>query len=182
MDNLLPMKLLIAASGTGGHLFPALAVADRLTPAHEILWLGVPDRLETTLIRDRYLLYTIPVEGFQGPLGWKTLVILQRLIKGIFQTRKLLKKQQVDHVFSTGGYIAAPAIIAARSLGIPITIHESNYIPGKVTKLLQRWCTHIALGFTQTANYLPHGHTQWVSTPVREEFLSPPNHRFTDSG
>ena len=167
-----PTRLLIAASGTGGHLFPALAVAEELSD-YEIEWLGVPNRLETSLVPEKYPLNIISVEGFQQGFGVKTLKIAFRFISSIFQVRKLIKEHQIDLVFTTGGYIAAPAILAARLQKKPTIIHESNFIPGKVTKLLSRWCNIIALGFEGTKAYLPHVETQYVSTPVRSQFLSP---------
>ncbi len=169
-----PTRLLIAASGTGGHLFPALAVAEELSD-YEIEWLGVPNRLETSLIPEKYQLNIISVEGFQQGLGIQTVKIALRFISSIFQVRKLIKKHQIDAVFTTGGYIAAPAILAARLEKKPTIIHESNFIPGKVTRFLSRWCNIIALGFAGTKEYLPQVETQYVSTPVRSQFLSPQN-------
>ncbi|MGB0561855.1 MAG: undecaprenyldiphospho-muramoylpentapeptide beta-N-acetylglucosaminyltransferase [Spirulinaceae cyanobacterium] len=169
------MRVLIAASGTGGHIFPALAVAQQLVGAQigaQIDWLGVPDRLEQTLIQD-YPLHTIRVTGFQGRPGLHTLSILQRLIKATFRVKRLLKELQVQAVFTTGGYIAAPAILAARWQGLPVILHESNAIPGKVTRLLARLCTQVAVGFPPAAQYLPPRKTRWTSTPVREGFLTP---------
>lgn len=165
------MRVLIAASGTGGHIFPALAVAQQL-PQAQIDWLGVPDRLEQTLIRD-YPLHCVRVSGFQGRPGLQTLRILQRLITATLQVKRLLKELDIHAVFTTGGYIAAPAILAARWQGIPVLLHESNAIPGKVTRLLARLCDQVAVGFPSAAQYLPRRRTKWTGTPVRESFLAP---------
>ena len=167
-----PTRLLIAASGTGGHLFPAIALAQQL-PDYHIEWLGTSNRLETSLVPDDYPLNTIPVEGFQQRFSLKTLVIISRFISSIVRVRKLIKEKNIDVVFTTGGYIAAPAILAARLSNIPAAIHESNYIPGKVTRFLSRWCDVVALGFAGTAQYLPQVETVHVSTPVRTQFLQP---------
>lgn len=161
--------VLIAASGTGGHLFPALAVADQLTD-RRIVWLGVPDRLEGQLVGDRYPLYTIGVEGFQKRFGLGSLSTLLRLLRSVLTVRRLLRTQQVRVVFTTGGYIAGPAILAARSLGIPVLLHESNTLPGKVTRFLGPWCNHVLIGFSAAAQYLRRCRTQTVGTPVRSEF------------
>lgn len=166
------MRLLIAASGTGGHLFPAIATAQQLND-YQIEWLGVPNRLETKLVPKQYPLHTITVEGFQQRLGLGTLKILNRLIGSILQVRRLLKQGNFQGVFTTGGYIAAPAIIAARSLGLPVILHESNVLPGKVTRWFSPFCSAIAIGFEEAARYLPSGKTVYVGTPVREQFLSP---------
>ncbi|MGK7923792.1 MAG: undecaprenyldiphospho-muramoylpentapeptide beta-N-acetylglucosaminyltransferase [Spirulina sp.] len=163
-------RLSIAASGTGGHLFPALAVAERLSN-WQIDWIGVPGRLEQTLVTD-YPLHVVNVEGFQSR-GLKSILVLYRLISAIFKVRKLFKQLKTDVVFTTGGYIAAPAILAARWCGIPVIIHESNAIPGKVTQLLAPLCTRVAIGLEMAAKFLPEQKTVWVSTPVRETFLSP---------
>ncbi|MCC0176466.1 undecaprenyldiphospho-muramoylpentapeptide beta-N-acetylglucosaminyltransferase [Waterburya agarophytonicola K14] len=167
-----PPRILIAASGTGGHLFPAIAVAQQL-PDCKIEWLGTANRMETSLVPDDYPLNIIPVEGFQQKLSPKTLKIITGFITSIFKTQKLIKEHNIDAVFTTGGYIAAPAILAARLQKIPAVIHESNYIPGKVTKFLSRWCDVVALGFAGTSQYLPQTETVHVSTPVRSQFLAP---------
>ena len=167
-----PPRILIAASGTGGHLFPAIALAQQLSDC-EIEWLGTSNRMETRLVPQDYPLNTITVEGFQQKFSLKTLKIIAAFIRAIFQTHKLIKEHQIDAVFTTGGYIAAPAIIAAHLQKKPAVIHESNYIPGKVTKLLSRWCDVVALGFAGTSQYLSQAKTTHVSTPVRSQFLSP---------
>jgi UDP-N-acetylglucosamine--N-acetylmuramyl-(pentapeptide) pyrophosphoryl-undecaprenol N-acetylglucosamine transferase len=164
-------KLLIAASGTGGHLFPALATAEQL-PEYHIEWLGVPNRLETQLVPDRYSLHTISVEGFQQRLGLGSLTILTRLVGSILQVRRLLQQNQFQAVLTTGGYIAAPAIVAARSLGLPVVLHESNALPGKVTRWLSPLCSAVAIGFASSAQYLPRAKTVHVGTPVRSQFRS----------
>jgi UDP-N-acetylglucosamine--N-acetylmuramyl-(pentapeptide) pyrophosphoryl-undecaprenol N-acetylglucosamine transferase len=164
-------KLLIAASGTGGHLFPALATAEQL-PEYHIEWLGVPNRLETQLVPDRYPLHTIAVEGFQQRFGISTLLISGRLLAAIWQVRQLLRRERFQAVLTTGGYIAAPAIAAARSLGLPVVLHESNALPGKVTRSLSPWCSAVAIGFAEAASYLPRAKTVHVGTPVRSSFRS----------
>ncbi|MFM9046144.1 MAG: UDP-N-acetylglucosamine--N-acetylmuramyl-(pentapeptide) pyrophosphoryl-undecaprenol N-acetylglucosamine transferase, partial [Cyanobium sp.] len=164
--------LLIAASGTGGHLFPALAVAEALPADWRVLWLGVPDRLEQTLVPSTYVLHTVRAGGLQGK-GLRKLANLAQLLGATFPTRQLIRSQGVDVVFSTGGYIAAPAILAARWCRVPVVLHESNAIPGKVTRLLGRHCTRVALGLPQAADRLPGCRPMVTGTPVRHAFLEP---------
>lgn len=166
-----PLRLLIAASGTGGHLFPALAVAEQLSD-YQIEWLGVPDRLETQLVPAQYPLHAIAVEGFQQRLGLGTFKIIARLGSSIFQVRKLLQQGKFQGIFTTGGYISAPAVIAARSLGLPVIFHESNALPGKVTRTFSRFCSVVAIGFEPAAKYLPGVKTIYTGTPVRSQFRS----------
>ncbi|MBW3586754.1 MAG: UDP-N-acetylglucosamine--N-acetylmuramyl-(pentapeptide) pyrophosphoryl-undecaprenol N-acetylglucosamine transferase, partial [Cyanobacteria bacterium 0813] len=166
-----PLRLLVAASGTGGHLFPAIATAGQLNDC-QIEWLGVPDRMETQLVSSLYPLHTIAVEGFQQRLGLGTLRILGGLAGSILQVRKLLKAGNFQGVFTTGGYIAAPAILAACSLGLPVILHESNAIPGKVTRWFSPFCTAVAIGFEAAAQHLPRAKTVVAGTPVRSQFLA----------
>ncbi len=167
-----PIRLLIAASGTGGHLFPAIALAEQL-PDYQIEWLGVPNRLETQLVPEQYKLNTIGVEGFQKGLGFSSLLTLGKLIGSILQVRKILKQGKFEGVFTTGGYISGPGVIAARSLGLPVILHESNAYPGKVTRFFGPWCNAVAVGFEAAAKYLPKNKTIYTSTPVRRAFLEP---------
>lgn len=177
------VKLLIAASGTGGHLFPAIATAQKLSEQHPdctIEWLGVPDRLETQLVPGQYPLHTVRMGGVQGGLGLSTLKLAARFAKSTVQVRKLLKKGGFQGVFTTGGYISAPAILAARSLGLPAIMHESNALPGKVTRWLSPLCTQVALGFSEAAQHLPKAETTVVGTPVRAQFLEATHSGLTD--
>lgn len=162
-------RLLVAASGTGGHVFPAIAVAEQLSD-FGIEWLGVPDRLETQLVGDRYPMHTVSVAGFQEKFGIGTFRVLFRLIHSIRRVRQILKRGQFDGVFTTGGYISAPAIVAARSLNLPVILHESNALPGKVTRFFAPWCTVVAIGFAAAAKSLSNAKTIVVGTPVRSQF------------
>jgi UDP-N-acetylglucosamine--N-acetylmuramyl-(pentapeptide) pyrophosphoryl-undecaprenol N-acetylglucosamine transferase len=164
-----PSRLLIAASGTGGHVFPAIATAEQLAD-YQIEWLGTPDRLEVQLVGDRYPLHTISVAGFQQKLGLATLKVVWRLVSSVHQVRQILQRGKFDGVFTTGGYIAAPAILAARSLGLPVILHESNALPGKVTRWFAPWCSVVAIGFAVAADRLPRTKTVCVGTPVRSQF------------
>lgn len=163
-------RLLIAASGTGGHLFPALAVAEARPPDWSCCWLGVPDRLETQLVSRAYPLHTIRAGGLQGR-GLRKLWQLLRLLASTITVKRLIRREGVDIVFSTGGYIAAPAILAARWCGKPVLLHESNAIPGRVSRLLGRFCTRMAVGLPQAAERLPGASAIVTGTPVREAFL-----------
>lgn len=127
--------------------------------------------METQLIDGRYPLHTVRVGGFQGQPGLGTLKILWRFFKGFWQVRRLLQRGQFAGVFTTGGYISAPAILAARSLGLPVILHESNALPGKVTRLLAPRCSVVGLGFAAAAAHLKGAKTVFTGTPVREQFL-----------
>lgn len=165
-----PKKLLVAASGTGGHLFPAIATAEALND-FQIEWLGVATRLENQLVPKSYPLHIINVEGFQSGLGLGTIRTIVRFILATAKVRTLLKTEGFSGVLTTGGYIAAPAILAARLLGLPTILHESNAIPGKVTRWLSRWCSVVGVGFDAAISYLPHATCLSVGTPVRSQFL-----------
>ncbi len=163
-------NLLIAASGTGGHLFPALAVAEALPVSWNVRWLGVPDRLEMKLVPKRYCLTTIQVGGLQAR-GLKNCVQLCQLIASSLKVRRFLQKQKIQVVFTTGGYISAPTIIGAVSCGIPVILHESNAIPGRVTSFLGRYCSIVALGLSITAQRLSAKRILVTGTPVRSAFF-----------
>ena len=163
-------RLLIAASGTGGHIYPALALADSLSNSWEIEWLGVPNRLEIELVPKKYNLIILKVGGLQGNIFRKMFEFL-KLVFGSFQVATLLRKKKIDVIFTTGGYISAPSILGAKMTGIPILLHESNAIPGKVSRLLGRFCNHVALGIPSTSNYLPGCKTSFTGTPVRSDFF-----------
>ena len=165
-------RLLIAASGTGGHLFPALAVAETLEADESVRWLGVADRLETNLVPERFGLITVKAGGLQGR-GLKKLMQLIRLLLASVSVRQVIRRESIDAVFTTGGYIAAPSILAARWCGIPVVLHESNAIPGRVTRLLGRLCSAVAIGLPAAAQRIPGCQPVVTGTPVRAAFLTP---------
>jgi len=165
-------RLLIAASGTGGHLFPALAVAEALPPSWQVQWLGVPDRLERELVPSHYPLHTVRAGGLQGR-GLRKLWNLLQLLRAAVVVRRLIRREGITLVFSTGGYIAAPAIVAARWCGVPVVLHESNAIPGRVTRLLGRRCSRVAVGLAAAAERLPRCRPLVTGTPVRAAVLQP---------
>ncbi|MEB3170271.1 MAG: UDP-N-acetylglucosamine--N-acetylmuramyl-(pentapeptide) pyrophosphoryl-undecaprenol N-acetylglucosamine transferase [Synechococcaceae cyanobacterium] len=164
--------LLIAASGTGGHLFPALAVAEALPADWRVQWLGVPDRLERQLVPSLYPMHFVRAGGLQGR-GLRKLWNLVQLLNATRVVRRLIRREGITAVFSSGGYIAAPAILAARWCGVPVVLHESNAVPGKVTRLLGRLCSHVAVGLPEAAERLPRCRPLLTGTPVRHAFLEP---------
>ena len=120
----------------------------------------------------RYPLHTVKAGGLQGR-GLRKLLNLLRLLAAIRSVRRLIRRERIDVVFSSGGYIAAPAILAARWCGVPVVLHESNAVPGRVTRLLGRFCTRVALGLPQAADRLRGCRPLVTGTPVRRTFLQP---------
>ena len=163
-------RLLIAASGTGGHLFPALAVAEALPDSWQVRWLGVPDRLETQLVPESIPLTTVRAGGLQGR-GFNKLIQLIRLIGAIGSVRRLIRQERIQVVFTTGGYIAAPAIVAARWCGVPAVLQEANAIPGRVTRLMGRFCRAVAVGLPVASDRIPGHRPLLTGMPVRTAFL-----------
>ena len=147
-------RLLIAASGTGGHIYPALSFADSLSSSWEIEWLGVPNRLEVELVPKKYNLIKLKVGGLQGNI-FRKMFDLCKLLFASIQVSILLRQKKINVIFTTGGYISAPCILGAKIAGIPVLLHESNAIPGKVTRLMGRFCDHVALGIPSASEYLP---------------------------
>tara|TARA_Y100001970_G_C14259761_1_gene879065 strand:- start:12415 stop:13491 length:1077 start_codon:yes stop_codon:yes gene_type:complete len=167
MDN--KKKLLIAASGTGGHIYPALAVAERMKQNWRISWIGVPDRCESNLIPIEFEFFAIKASAPQST-GIKLIKEYLVLFICTFKVFNLIKKNKINLVFTTGGYISVPAILAAKLSGIPVVLHESNVIPGSVTSLLGKLCDSVALGFQETSEYLPKCETIFTGMPLRKEF------------
>ncbi len=163
-------RLLIGASGTGGHIYPALSFADSLSKPWEIEWLGVPNRLDVELVPKKYNLIKLKVGGLQGNIFRKIFDVCNLLIASI-KVSYILRQKKINVVFTTGGYISAPIILGAKITGIPVLLHESNAIPGKVTRFLGRFCDHVALGIPSTSEYLPGCRTSFTGTPVRSDFF-----------
>jgi len=161
-------NLLVAASGTGGHIFPALAVSKEVEDDWNIHWLGVHQRLDANFIPKKYNLKTLNIKTPK-----KNIFLFYQYIEilmSTFQIIRILKEKKINLVFTTGGYISAPTIVASKLLRIPIIIHESNIIPGLVTKYFGFLCNYVLLGFKQTNSYLKNCKTIFTGTPLREQF------------
>ena len=161
-------NLLVASSGTGGHIFPAIAVSKELEDEWNINWLGVKQRLDANLIPQKYNLMRLNIKTprTNGFLFYQYIEILM----STFQIVRILKEKKINLVFTTGGYISAPTIVAAKLLRIPVIIHESNLIPGMVTKYFGFLCDYVLLGFNKTSSYLNYCKTIFTGTPLREQF------------
>ncbi len=161
-------NLLVAASGTGGHIYPALAVSKEVEDEWNINWLGVKQRLDVNFIPKKYNLTILNIKTPR-----KNIFLFYQYIEilmSTFQIVRILKEKKINLVFTTGGYISAPTIIASKLLKIPIIIHESNLIPGMVTKNFGFLCDYVLLGFKKTNSYLKNCKTIYTGTPLREEF------------
>ncbi len=161
-------NLLVAASGTGGHIFPALAVSKELEDEWNIHWLGAQQRLGANFIPNKYNMITLNVKTPK-----KNIFLLYQyleILMATFQIIRILKEKKINLVFTTGGYLSAPTILASKLLRIPIIIHESNLIPGMVTKYFGFLCNYVLLGFEKTNSYLKNCKTIFTGTPLREEF------------
>ena len=162
-------NLLVAASGTGGHIFPALSIVDNLDEKWNINWLGIQNRCEINLVPKEYNLFTLNIDSPKGKNLYLMIKYLKVLI-ATFDVIRLLMIRKIKLVFATGGYISVPSIIAAKLLNIPILIHESNLIPGLATKYFGRYCDFVLIGFQETSSYLKGCNTVFTGTPLRKEF------------
>jgi len=162
-------NLLVAASGTGGHIFPALTIVDDLDRNWKINWLGIQNRCEINLVPKEYNLLTLNIDT---PQGNKLSLMIKYLMVFIatFSVIKIMISRNIKLVFATGGYISVPSIIAAKILNIPIIIHESNLIPGLATKYFGRYCNFVLTGFKETASYLKGCNIVFTGTPLRNQF------------
>ena len=161
-------NLLVAASGTGGHIFPALAVSKDLENEWNIHWLGVNKRLDANFIPQKYNLTTLNIKTPR-----KNIFLFYQyidILMSTFQIIRILREKKINLVFTTGGYISAPTIVASKILRIPVIIHESNLIPGMVTKYFGFLCNYVLLGFKKTSSYLKNCKTIFTGTPLREQF------------
>jgi UDP-N-acetylglucosamine--N-acetylmuramyl-(pentapeptide) pyrophosphoryl-undecaprenol N-acetylglucosamine transferase len=168
---------MIMAAGTGGHIFPGLAVASVLRARGvEVTWLGTPAGLENRLVPAADLeLERITITGLRGRgiAGW--LAAPWRVIKAMFQARSLIRKQRPDCVLSMGGYVAGPGGLAARMQGVPLIIHEQNAVAGLTNRWLRPLARRVMTGFPDTLSGGEH-----VGNPVRSEIagLPEPDRRF----
>lgn len=148
------MRVLVAAGGTGGHVFPALAVAQRLREQGvEVHWLGTDRGLEARVTQSAGIALTV-LHGFQGvrgkgPLAWLSLP--WRLTRALSQTWALIRRLRPAAVLTFGGYVTVPAGLVARLMSLPLLVHEQNAVMGSANRLLSGWARVVALSFSPTA-------------------------------
>ena len=163
-------KILITAGGTGGHIFPALAVADLLcSQGVEVRWLGAKTGLEQKLVKDKFHLYSLDVKALRGGGLLRKLTASLRLFKSIIQALFILRAYRPDALLAMGGYASAPGVIAAWILRIPIIIHEQNARAGITNKYLSKLATKVLAGFKGA---FADNKCCVVGTPVRKNSIA----------
>lgn len=145
------MKAIIAAAGTGGHINPALAIANKIKqeePNSEIIFVGTDRGLENDLIpRAGYDLKRIEAYGFNRKISLDNVKKMYKTFKSIGQAKKIIQDFKPDIMIGTGGYICLPVALAASKLKVPIVLHESNAFPGVAIKILSKKASAILVGF-----------------------------------
>jgi len=169
------MKLIIAGGGTGGHLFPGIAVAEELLsrgPEHQVLFVGTEKGIEGRLLpRQGWAHRFIPAAGVRGKGTWGQVKGLAMLLHGYAESRKVLKEFRPDVVLGVGGYASAPLVLAARGLEIPRFIHEQNAIPGMTNRLLSRVALQVFISLASSARFFPKELTLLTGNPLRRAIL-----------
>lgn len=163
---------LVMAGGTGGHIFPGLAVAEALRErGWRVHWLGGPASMESQLVPPRgFAFETIDFTGVRGK-GWLTLAVAPlRLLKAFWQSIQVVRRVQPHIVLGLGGYISFPAGMMSVLLGKPLVLHEQNSVAGLANRILAGVADRV---FTAFPKVLPKG--LWVGNPLRPEFLQQPD-------
>jgi UDP-N-acetylglucosamine--N-acetylmuramyl-(pentapeptide) pyrophosphoryl-undecaprenol N-acetylglucosamine transferase len=164
------MRFVIAAGGTGGHLFPGLAVGEVLrTQGHEVLVFISEKEIDAlaTQGRSEFQLEKLPGIGMPSLFSPKIFPFLWRFAGGLRQCIRICRKFKPDAVLGMGGFTSTAPILAGRILGKPSLVHESNAIPGKANRLNARLASGVLLGFAECAAHFPKARTRVTGTPVR---------------
>ncbi|WJG08728.1 undecaprenyldiphospho-muramoylpentapeptide beta-N-acetylglucosaminyltransferase [Aliiglaciecola sp. LCG003] len=165
--------LLVMAGGTGGHVFPGIAVAKELAArGWSIHWLGTAMRMEADIVpKAGYSISFIDVVGVRGNGLLRLLKAPFQLLRAIVQARKVIRQVKPDVVLGMGGFASGPGGIAAWMGGIPLVVHEQNAIPGLTNKVLSKIASKVLTGFDNAFAQQPTtGKFYWVGNPVREDF------------
>ena len=166
-------KIILTGGGPAGHVTPNIALLPSLKEAgYEVFYIGSYTGIEKTLIEN----LDIPYYGISsGKLrrykSFKNLTDPFRVIKGYFQARRLMRRIKPDIIFSKGGFVSVPVVLAAGHKHIPVIIHESDMTPGLANKIAMRKATKICCNFPETLKYLPEGKAVLTGSPIRAELL-----------
>jgi UDP-N-acetylglucosamine--N-acetylmuramyl-(pentapeptide) pyrophosphoryl-undecaprenol N-acetylglucosamine transferase len=169
----LGLSLLVAAAGTGGHVFPGLALARTVLehdPSAKVRFAGTTRGIETRTVPEAgFALDLLPVLPLSRRLSAETLLAPFAAVAGVAAARRLLRRHRFDVVCGMGGYVTLPVAVAARLEGVPVVLHEQNAVPGIANRLAGRVASRIALGVAEAAAGFPAGRTEVVGNPVRPE-------------
>ncbi|MEX1140118.1 MAG: undecaprenyldiphospho-muramoylpentapeptide beta-N-acetylglucosaminyltransferase [Bacteroidota bacterium] len=167
-----PTTIVLAGGGTGGHVFPALAIADALKvlrPELHLVFVGTKDRIEARIVPQHgYPLETIWISGLRRSFRLDNLLVPLKVMVAVVQSFFLMMRLKPAAVVGTGGYVCGPVLFASTTLGIPTVIHESNSYPGVTTRLLAKRVRRVFLAFEDATTWLKGArNTEVVGTPTR---------------
>ena len=153
------MKVIISAGGTGGHIYPAIAIINKIKeeePQSDILYIGTSDRMEKDLIPSLGIKYqAITVSGLKRKITLDNVKVLYQFLKARLQCKKIIKEFNPDVVIGAGGYVTGPVIWAAKKLGKKTFIHEQNSVVGLSNKYLTKYADKIGVSFSSTLSEFP---------------------------
>ena len=170
------MKVIMTGGGTGGHIYPAIAIADKIRRRHpeaEILFVGTQRGMEKELVpQNGYPIRFITVSGFHRKQIWKNVGTARDLMKGLREAKEIIADFQPDLVIGTGGYVCGPVVRTAHKMGIPCYIHEQNAFPGMTNKMLEKHVEKVFLSFEEAGKYFKQPEKHVVTgNPIRRSFL-----------
>ena len=170
------MKLVMSGGGTGGHLFPALALAEEFKntiPDVEVIFTGSKGRMEEKIIPEYgYELYLFEVEAIKKRSGLNRIRSIVKAFKAVLNAITMLKQVRPDGVIGSGSYSSGPVLLAASFLGIKTAILEQNAMPGFTNRVLGKFVDRIYTAFEEAGTYFPAKRTYLAGNPVRKEILS----------
>jgi len=176
MDKEKSYRILIGGGGTGGHVFPAIAIADALKQEDaelEFLFVGALGRLEMEKVPEAgYSIEGLPVAGFQRRLTLKNLSFFYKLLKSMNRSRRIVKDFKPDVAVGVGGYASGPILKAAARKGVPVLIQEQNSYAGVTNKLLARSAQKICVAYEKMDRYFPAERIVLTGNPVRKELVN----------
>ena len=169
------MRVIISAGGTGGHIYPALAIVNKIKeiePNSEFLYIGTHNRMEKDIVPKHGIPFeTIEIYGFNRKKLHKNFKTISCFIKAINKCKKLIKEFNPDIVIGVGGYVTAPVIYSAKKLGYKTFIHEQNSVPGKANLFLSKYADRIGVSFKSTMKDFPEYKTVFTGNPCGENAL-----------
>jgi UDP-N-acetylglucosamine--N-acetylmuramyl-(pentapeptide) pyrophosphoryl-undecaprenol N-acetylglucosamine transferase len=168
------MRVLVSGGGTGGHIYPALAIATSLRREYqaEILFLGSDDGLEKEIVPAAgFALATIKAGKLRRYVSLETITGVMRVPLGMFQAMSIVRKFRPDVAFTSGGYVAVPAALATRLNGVPLLMHQQDVPPNLSNRLAAPLATRISVAFADSLPYFPARKTLLLGNPVRQVML-----------